>query len=133
MEGQKSAVAYPIHVRNSHAKFGWISPNGLGGVSVTSGRTDGGDCNIPIPFLKSVEKNVTYLYLSGLDNIVVSPAKHRRHIGIINQLASSSSAASHFRFLINTCNCEGIHPFYSVYSRESIIKCRSSSNSKTIC
>ena len=52
MEGQKSAVAYPIHVSNSHAKFGWISSNGLGGVSVTSGRTDGGDCNIPIFFFK---------------------------------------------------------------------------------
>ena len=33
---------------NSHTKFGWISSNGLGGDSITDGRTDrrtdGGDC-----------------------------------------------------------------------------------------
>ena len=54
------AVAHPIHVSNSHTKFGWISSNGLGGDSVTDGRTDGqtdgqtdgGDCNIPDAFLK---------------------------------------------------------------------------------
>ena len=38
---KKSAVAHPIHVSNSHTKFGWISSNGLGGDSVTDGRTDG--------------------------------------------------------------------------------------------
>ena len=41
---------------NTHTKFGWISSNGLGGDSVTDGRTDrrtdGGDCNIPDAFLK---------------------------------------------------------------------------------
>ena len=46
----------PIHVSNSHTKFGWISSNGLGGDSVTDGwrdgQTDGGDCNIPDAFLK---------------------------------------------------------------------------------
>ena len=69
----------------------------------------------PSLFLKkSVKINITYLYLSGLDNIVMSPAKHGRHIGIKKQLASSSSAASHFWFLIN--NCEGIHPFYSKFT-----------------
>ena len=26
----KRAVAFPIRVNNSHAKFGWISSNGLG-------------------------------------------------------------------------------------------------------
>ena len=32
--GQKKfAVAYRIHVSNSHTKFGWISSNGLGGVT----------------------------------------------------------------------------------------------------
>ena len=37
--GQKKfAVAHPIHVSNSHIKFGWISFNGLGGDSVTDGR-----------------------------------------------------------------------------------------------
>ena len=37
--GQKKyAVAHPIHVSNSHSKFGWISSNGLGGDSVTDGR-----------------------------------------------------------------------------------------------
>ena len=38
---KKCAVAHPIHVSNSHTKFGWISSNGLGGDSVTDGRTDG--------------------------------------------------------------------------------------------
>ena len=59
---KKMCVAHPIHVSNSHTKFGWISSNGLGGDSVTDGgtdgqtdgRTDGGDCNIPDAFLKSV-------------------------------------------------------------------------------
>ena len=56
-QGQKKcAVAHPIHVSNSHTKFGWILSNGLGGDSVTDGRTDGrtdgGDCNIPDAFLK---------------------------------------------------------------------------------
>ena len=81
--------------------------------SLVDGRTEAIAIYISLFFKKKRGEKVTYLYLSGLDNIVVSPAKHRRHIGIINQLASSSSAASHFRFLINTCNCEGIHPFYS--------------------
>ena len=49
---KKRAVARPIHVSNPHTKFGWISSNGLGGDSVTDGRTDGGDCNIPDAFLK---------------------------------------------------------------------------------
>ena len=53
---KKCAVAHPIHVSNTHTKFGWISSNGLGGDSVTDGRTDGrtdgGDCNIPNAFLK---------------------------------------------------------------------------------
>ena len=47
---KKCTVAHPIHVSNSHTKFGWISSNGLGGNSMT----DGGDCNIPDAFLKSV-------------------------------------------------------------------------------
>ena len=37
---------------NPHTKFDWISSNGLGEDSVTDGRTDGGDCNIPDAFLK---------------------------------------------------------------------------------
>ena len=57
--GQKSAVAHPIHVNNSHTKFGWISSNGLGGDSVTDGQKEGGDCNIPNAFLKKRgDKNV---------------------------------------------------------------------------
>ena len=48
----KCAVAYPIHVSNSHTKFGWISSKCLGGDSVTDGQTDRGDCNIPDAFLK---------------------------------------------------------------------------------
>ena len=59
--GQKKFdVARPIHVRNSHTKFGLISSNGLGGDSITDrrtdrrtdGQTDGGDYNIPFAFLK---------------------------------------------------------------------------------
>ena len=51
--GQKNCyVARPIHVSNSHTKFGWISSNGLGGGSITDGQTDGGDNNIPFAFLK---------------------------------------------------------------------------------
>ena len=30
-----------VHVSNSHSKFGWILSNGLGGDSITEGRTDG--------------------------------------------------------------------------------------------
>ena len=48
----KSAVARLIHVTNSHTKFGWILSNGLGGDSVTDGRTDGDYCNIPDAFLR---------------------------------------------------------------------------------
>ena len=47
---KKCAVAHPIHVSNTHTKFGWILSNGLGGESVT----DGCDSNIPDAFLKSV-------------------------------------------------------------------------------
>ena len=32
---------HPIHVSNSHTKFGRISSNGLGGVSITDGQTEG--------------------------------------------------------------------------------------------
>ena len=38
---KKFNVAHPIHVSNSHSKFGWISSNGLGGDSITDRRTDG--------------------------------------------------------------------------------------------
>ena len=39
--GQKKFdVARPIHVSNSHTKFGWISSNGLGGDSIRDRRTD---------------------------------------------------------------------------------------------
>ena len=38
--GKKNAVACPIHVSNSYAKFGSILFNGLGGDSITDRRTD---------------------------------------------------------------------------------------------
>ena len=64
---KKCAVAHPIHVSNSHTKFGWISSNGLGD-SVTDGRmdgrTDGGDCNIPDAFLKKRGDNKTMLIMT---------------------------------------------------------------------
>ena len=44
--------ARPIHLSNSHTKFGWITSNGLGGDSVTDGQTDESDCNIPDVFFK---------------------------------------------------------------------------------
>ena len=37
---KKCAIAHLIHVGNSHTKFGWILSNGLGGDSVTDGRTE---------------------------------------------------------------------------------------------
>ena len=37
---KKCAVARPIHVSNSHTKCGWFSSNGLGGDSLTDGRTE---------------------------------------------------------------------------------------------
>ena len=40
------AVACPIHVSNSHTKFGWISSNGLGG---DNGWPDG-QAEYPLPF-----------------------------------------------------------------------------------
>ena len=58
---KKCAVAHPIHVSNSHTKFGWISSNGLGGDSVTDGRTDGRTETIaisPALFKKSVGINI---------------------------------------------------------------------------
>ena len=50
------AVAHPIHVSNSHTKFGWISSNGLGG----DGITDGCDYNIPVTVLKKHGDNKAY-------------------------------------------------------------------------
>ena len=38
--GKKCVVARPIHVSNSHTKFGWISSNSLGGDIVTEGQTE---------------------------------------------------------------------------------------------
>ena len=38
---KKCAVAHPIHVSNTHTKFGWISSNGLGRDSVADGQMDG--------------------------------------------------------------------------------------------
>ena len=37
---KKCAIARPIHVSNTHTKFGWSSSNGLGGDSVTDRRTN---------------------------------------------------------------------------------------------
>ena len=59
--GQKKKfdVARPIHVSNSHTKFGSISSSGLGDSITnrltdgqTAGRTDRGDYNIPLAFFK---------------------------------------------------------------------------------
>ena len=38
---KKCVVARPIHVSNSHTKFGWTSSDGLGGDRVTDRRKDG--------------------------------------------------------------------------------------------
>ena len=52
--GQKKFdVARPIHVSNSHTKFGLISSNGLGGDGITDRRTDGQRrLQYPLRFLK---------------------------------------------------------------------------------
>ena len=53
LPGGKCAVARPFHVSNSHTKLGWILSNGLGGDSVTDGRTDGWRrSQYPHPFLR---------------------------------------------------------------------------------
>ena len=70
--GQKQfAVARPIHVSNSHTKFGWISSNGLGIDSIKDRRTDrrmdGGDYNIPFAFLKKRGDNKLWLAGKGYD------------------------------------------------------------------
>ena len=56
------AVARPVHVSNSHTKFGWISSNGFGGDSVTDGQTEAIAIS-PSLFLKKQcpEKNVQKL------------------------------------------------------------------------
>ena len=62
MWGQKKcAVAHPVHVSNTHTKFGWILSNGLGGDSVT----DGGDCNIHDAFLKKRGDNNQAFKIKG--------------------------------------------------------------------
>ena len=38
---KKCADTHPIHVSNLHAKFGWISYNGLGGDSIMDRLMDG--------------------------------------------------------------------------------------------
>ena len=59
---KKKYVARPIHVSNSHTKFGLILSNGLGGDSITDGRTDGQTEAITIsssPFLKKCGINIS--------------------------------------------------------------------------
>ena len=41
MGPKKFDVARPIHVSNSHTKFGGIPSNGIGGDSITDRRADG--------------------------------------------------------------------------------------------
>ena len=54
---KKCAAVRPIHMSNSHTKFGWILSNGLGGDSLMDGQTDGQMEEIaisPTLFYKSV-------------------------------------------------------------------------------
>ena len=60
--GKNNCCYTPLHVSNSHTKFGWISANGLEGDSVTVGRMEGGNCNIPIAFFKKRGNNNTLFY-----------------------------------------------------------------------
>ena len=98
---KKCAVAHPIHVSNTHTKFGCISSNGLGGDSVTDGRTDGrtdrrtdgrtagGDCNIPDAFLKkrgdnnNMIKKRTYKKSAEYDKYPDSTLKGNAHKSLI--------------------------------------------------
>ena len=74
--GQKKVknLARPIHVSNSHTKFGLISSNGLGGDSITDRRTDRGDYNIPFAFLKKRGDNDKHLETSvfGINHLWIS-------------------------------------------------------------
>ena len=55
-----TAVARPIHVSNSHNKFGWI----LSGDSITDRRMDGAIYDIPFTFLKKFgDKNSDWFNL----------------------------------------------------------------------
>ena len=57
VQDQKCSVARPIRVSNSHAKFGWILSNGLGGDSVRRDRRE--RLQYPHHFLKKRgDKNV---------------------------------------------------------------------------
>ena len=60
----------PIHVSNSHTKFGWISSNGLRGDSITDRRTDGRRrLQYPLRFFK---KAWGYVYMYNyIDNVYI--------------------------------------------------------------
>ena len=53
-----------IRVSNSHTKFGWNLPNGLGGDSITDRRTDGGNYISPSLFKKRVGVNIINFFKS---------------------------------------------------------------------
>ena len=84
----KYAVARPIHMSNSHTKFGWISSKALGGDSVTNGRTDGGDCHIPYAFFKKKNmgiKRSQYLVADekdGFQLLLTSPLLNKVNVGV---------------------------------------------------
>ena len=55
IEIKRYFIFWPIHVSNSHNKFGWISSNGLGGDSITDRTMEGWRrLQYPLRFLKSV-------------------------------------------------------------------------------
>ena len=61
---KKIAVARPIHVSNSHTKFGWISSNGLGGDSITDRWTYRRRwLQYPLRFFKQVAQWATIAHL----------------------------------------------------------------------
>ena len=52
----------PLHVSNSHAKFGWISSNGLGGDSLTDGRTEAILKSMGIMSMDYKRKSITIIH-----------------------------------------------------------------------
>ena len=74
--GKKCAVARPIHVSNSHTKFGWISSNGLGVEAIAIS---------PTLFLKKRgDKNTAHLHgyprpIQGLEVRLQMTGFHSRH------------------------------------------------------
>ena len=117
--GQKKFdVAHPIHVSNSHTKFGWISSNGLGGDSITArrtnGQTDGGEYNITSIFDKLIilekcrrffQKSMNFTHICLYEPCVwTKQVSSWNGLYIINYMAHGIDKARALSFLCFNCN-----------------------------